>query len=160
MTYICSVSYMCVSLPLSKICSQLLPGIGGGSQTQFLAQRVSGYSWCSEVSQGSVSCVLFAYAPHHRHRFVSLSGMYFSLQYLSLSDAVVIKFISPILTGFSGAIFLKEPLSHREILAGCKFFFDCSHHDRYLHGFSIQFFWCSSDRQASNFIWWFASDSV
>jgi len=55
--------------------------------------------------------------------FISLSGMYFSLQYLSLSDAVVLKFIVPTLTGFSGAIFLKEPLSLKEVLTGlCSFF--------------------------------------
>ncbi|KAH9980407.1 hypothetical protein BJV74DRAFT_779691 [Russula compacta] len=54
--------------------------------------------------------------------FIALSGMYFSLQYLSLSDAVVLQFIAPILTGFSGAIFLKETLSVKEIIAGlCSF---------------------------------------
>jgi len=35
-----------------------------------------------------------------------------------LSDATVLTFLTPILTGFSGAIFLKEPLSLRELLAG------------------------------------------
>jgi hypothetical protein len=45
--------------------------------------------------------------------------MYFSLQYLSLSDATVLTFIAPILTGFSGAVFLKESLSIGEVLAGC-----------------------------------------
>ncbi|KAH9974970.1 hypothetical protein BGW80DRAFT_1204450 [Lactifluus volemus] len=49
--------------------------------------------------------------------FISLAGVYFSLQHLSLSDAMVIKFIVPILTGFSGAIFLKESLTLKEILA-------------------------------------------
>ncbi|KAI0247426.1 drug/metabolite transporter superfamily [Lactifluus subvellereus] len=54
--------------------------------------------------------------------FIALSGMYFSLQYLSLSDAVVLKFIVPTLTGFSGAIFLKEPLTLKEVLTGlCSF---------------------------------------
>ncbi|KAH9052765.1 integral membrane protein DUF6 [Lactarius vividus] len=54
--------------------------------------------------------------------FVSLAGMYFSLQYLSLSDATVLTFIAPILTSFSGAVFLKEPLSFRETLSGlCSF---------------------------------------
>jgi drug/metabolite transporter (DMT)-like permease len=46
--------------------------------------------------------------------------MYFSLQHLSLSDATVLTFMAPILTGFSGAVFLKEPLSIGEVLAGCK----------------------------------------
>jgi len=39
-----------------------------------------------------------------------------------LSDATVLTFLIPILTGFSGAIFLKEPLSLKELLAGlCSF---------------------------------------
>ncbi|KAH9170220.1 drug/metabolite transporter [Lactarius sanguifluus] len=54
--------------------------------------------------------------------FLTLSGAYFSLQHLSLSDATVLTFIAPILTGFSGAIFLKEPLSIGETVAGlCSF---------------------------------------
>ncbi|KAH8987213.1 hypothetical protein EDB92DRAFT_1818055 [Lactarius akahatsu] len=54
--------------------------------------------------------------------FFSLAGMYFSLQYLSLSDATVLTFIAPILTSFSGAVFLKESLSFRETLSGlCSF---------------------------------------
>jgi drug/metabolite transporter (DMT)-like permease len=47
--------------------------------------------------------------------------MYFSLQHLSLSDATVLTFIAPILTGFSGAVFLKESLSIGEVLAGCEY---------------------------------------
>ncbi|KAI9450011.1 hypothetical protein BJY52DRAFT_1419732 [Lactarius psammicola] len=54
--------------------------------------------------------------------FFGLSGLYFSLQYLSLSDAMVLSFLSPILTGFTGAMFLKEPLSLKELFAGlCSF---------------------------------------
>ncbi|KAI9439324.1 integral membrane protein DUF6 [Lactarius indigo] len=54
--------------------------------------------------------------------FFGLSGVYFSLQYLSLSDATVLTFMVPIFTGFSGAVFLKESLSLRELLAGlCSF---------------------------------------
>jgi drug/metabolite transporter (DMT)-like permease len=59
-------------------------------------------------------------ASHRRRRFTAISGMYFSLKYLSFSDAVVMKFIAPILTGFSGAIFLKERLPLKQICAGCK----------------------------------------
>ncbi|KAI0300666.1 hypothetical protein B0F90DRAFT_1629305 [Multifurca ochricompacta] len=51
--------------------------------------------------------------------FFGLSGMYFSLQHLSLSDAMVLSYLAPILTGFSGAIFLKESLSLKDVLAGC-----------------------------------------
>jgi len=54
--------------------------------------------------------------------FTAISGMYFSLQHLSLSDAMVLKFFVPFLTGLSGAIFLKEPYNVTEILAGlCSF---------------------------------------
>jgi len=35
-----------------------------------------------------------------------------------LSDAVVLKFLAPILTGFSGVIFLEESLSLKEVIAG------------------------------------------
>jgi hypothetical protein len=58
--------------------------------------------------------------------------MYFSLQYLSLSDAVVLKFLAPILTGFSGAIFLKESLSLKGVIAGREHFMKCFDVDRYL----------------------------
>lgn len=55
--------------------------------------------------------------------FIAISGTYFSLQHLSLSDAMVLKFFVPFLTGISGAIFLKEPYTIKEILAGlCSFF--------------------------------------
>jgi len=50
--------------------------------------------------------------------FTGLCGMYFSLQYLSLSDATVLTFLTPTFIGFSGALFLKEPLSPRALLAG------------------------------------------
>ncbi|KAI0048180.1 DUF6-domain-containing protein, partial [Auriscalpium vulgare] len=55
--------------------------------------------------------------------FFGLFGMYFSLKYLSLSDATVLTFLAPIFTGFTGALFLKEPFSRKEFLAGlCSFF--------------------------------------
>jgi drug/metabolite transporter (DMT)-like permease len=52
---------------------------------------------------------------------MGLCGVYFSLQYLSLSDATVLTFLIPTFTGFSGALFLKEPFSLRELLAGCTY---------------------------------------
>jgi hypothetical protein len=58
-------------------------------------------------------------SPHRHPRFIGLSGGYFSLQYLSLSDATVLTFLAPILTAFSGAIFLKETLSLKDMCAGC-----------------------------------------
>ena len=59
--------------------------------------------------------------PHCYCRFLGIYGAYSSVQYLSLSDATVLTFIAPILTGFSGAVFLKEPFSIGEVLAGCTY---------------------------------------
>lgn len=50
--------------------------------------------------------------------FFGLFGVYYSLQYLSLSDATVLTFLSPLLTAAVGAIVLKEDFSRREALAG------------------------------------------
>jgi drug/metabolite transporter (DMT)-like permease len=71
---------------------------------------------------GYDSTFVLVNASHHYHRFTALSGMFFSLKYLSLSDAVVLRFIAPILTGFTGTIFLKERVSLKEFVAGCKYF--------------------------------------
>ncbi|KAI0629271.1 DUF6-domain-containing protein [Trametes polyzona] len=50
--------------------------------------------------------------------FVGLFSLYYSLQYLSLSDATVLQFLAPIFTAISGAVLLREPLSWREVAAG------------------------------------------
>ena|SRR5258708_27587113 len=55
-----------------------------------------------------------------RFSFIGLSGLYFSLEHLSVSDATMLTFITPILLGFSGAIFLKEPVSLKEMFSGCR----------------------------------------
>jgi drug/metabolite transporter (DMT)-like permease len=51
---------------------------------------------------------------------MGLAGMYASLVHLSLSDATMLTFVAPILTGFSGALILKETVSLREMFAGCR----------------------------------------
>jgi drug/metabolite transporter (DMT)-like permease len=54
--------------------------------------------------------------------FFTIWGVLFSLQYLSLPDATVLTYLTPILTGFTGALFLGEVLSLRESVAGlCSF---------------------------------------
>ncbi len=80
-------------------------------------------SYCWEVSQG----VYLHCTPSRSFisdifviRFIGLFGIYFSLQYLSLSDATVLTFLAPICTVFTGAILLGETFSHRQILAGSK----------------------------------------
>ena len=50
--------------------------------------------------------------------FFGLFGIYYSLQYLDLSDATVLTFLVPILTGYFGRIFLKEPFLRTELYAG------------------------------------------
>ncbi|KAF8621952.1 hypothetical protein AX15_007383 [Amanita polypyramis BW_CC] len=50
--------------------------------------------------------------------FVGLSGLYFSLQYLSLSDATVLTFLSPLCTAVAGALFLHESFRLTQALAG------------------------------------------
>ncbi|KAH9475214.1 putative transport protein [Psilocybe cubensis] len=50
--------------------------------------------------------------------FIGLFGIYFSLQYLSLSDATVLTFLSPTTTTVAGAIFLKEKFIIRQAVAG------------------------------------------
>lgn len=108
-----------VSLP-----NVTISGIGGKFQTHCVVQKVYGLCYCSGAIQGRC-CSFGDVAPHGHHRFTALSGMYFSLQYLSLSDAVVLKFLAPILTGFSGTIFLGESLSLKEVTAGCEHFMKC-----------------------------------
>ncbi|KAF8495943.1 hypothetical protein F5888DRAFT_511455 [Russula emetica] len=49
--------------------------------------------------------------------FIGLTGLYLSLEHLSVSDANILTFITPILLGFSGPAYLKESLSLREMLS-------------------------------------------
>jgi EamA-like transporter family len=74
-------------------------------------------SRCFRVGRSS----LLLYSPSLRHsfyRFFGLFGIYFSLKYLSLSDAVVLTFLSPTTTAIAGFIFLHENLSRKEVFAG------------------------------------------
>ncbi|KIL61027.1 hypothetical protein M378DRAFT_868689 [Amanita muscaria Koide BX008] len=50
--------------------------------------------------------------------FIGLFGIYFSLQYLSLSDATVLTFLSPLCTAAAGAILLKENFRLSQAFAG------------------------------------------
>ncbi|EPS96320.1 hypothetical protein FOMPIDRAFT_1130587 [Fomitopsis schrenkii] len=49
--------------------------------------------------------------------FIGLFGLYFSLQYLSVSDATVLQFLAPIFTAVAGALFLKEHFSKEQAFA-------------------------------------------
>ncbi|KAF8881629.1 drug/metabolite transporter superfamily [Infundibulicybe gibba] len=50
--------------------------------------------------------------------FFGLFGIYYSLQYLSLSDATVLTFLAPLCTAIAGSLLLGEKFSVREALAG------------------------------------------
>ncbi|PPQ67786.1 hypothetical protein CVT25_009090 [Psilocybe cyanescens] len=50
--------------------------------------------------------------------FIGLFGIYFALQYLSLSDATVLTFLSPTCTAIAGSIFLGEVFVVRQAVAG------------------------------------------
>ena len=51
--------------------------------------------------------------------FIGLYGIYFSLQYLDLSDAVVLTFLAPICTSIAGAVLLGERFTIKQALASC-----------------------------------------
>lgn len=53
--------------------------------------------------------------------FFGLFGIYYALQYLSLADATVLTFLAPILTTFTGAMFLGERFSWKQVAAGRKY---------------------------------------
>jgi len=50
--------------------------------------------------------------------FLAIFGAYFALEYLSLSDATVLSFLSPLCTVAAGALFLKESFRGSQALAG------------------------------------------
>src|SRR5438045_2683272 len=50
--------------------------------------------------------------------FFGLFGIYYSVQYLDLSDATVLTFLAPTLTACFGRVFLKEPFIRTELYAG------------------------------------------
>ncbi|KAI0740127.1 drug/metabolite transporter [Earliella scabrosa] len=49
--------------------------------------------------------------------FTGLFGTYYALQYLSLSDATVLSFLTPMTTAVTGALFLKETLTLKQVSA-------------------------------------------
>ncbi|KDR72929.1 hypothetical protein GALMADRAFT_252278 [Galerina marginata CBS 339.88] len=50
--------------------------------------------------------------------FFGLFGVYYSLQYLSLSDATVLTFLAPMCTAMAGSVLLGENFTRREAFAG------------------------------------------
>jgi len=83
-----------------------------GVRLLLVFRGVSGYVVCGWT-------IIVIFHNESNLRFFGLIGVYFSLQYLSLSDATVITFLSPLCTAASGAMFLGENFSRKELFAGC-----------------------------------------
>ncbi|KAG8776282.1 hypothetical protein FRC12_001012 [Ceratobasidium sp. 428] len=50
--------------------------------------------------------------------FFGIFGLYYSLQYMSLSDATVLTFLAPSITALLGFTILHEPISRGQVVAG------------------------------------------
>jgi drug/metabolite transporter (DMT)-like permease len=79
------------------------------------------------IFRGFSGCVVFslpkASIPNtFDTRFFGLFGIYFSLQYLSLSDATVITFLAPTGTAIAGALLLQEKIRRADLWAARKLF--------------------------------------
>jgi len=91
--------------------------------------------FCGSVSRHIPSIVADITIPSHR--FFGIFGVYYSLQYLSLSDATVLtyvlcwcftydvqtktpmfRFLSPLTTAIAGALLLSEPFTRKEAFSG------------------------------------------
>ena len=98
-------------------------GLWRTSPTLCWVQREFDYCCCSEVLLGPPSpdqSFNFVLKRFLSRRFVGLFGIYYSLQYLSLTDATVLTFLVPMCTAMTGAFFLGEKFSRREVFAGRK----------------------------------------
>ena len=122
MIYVFSISYLYVFQGRrSSLVANHFQLLAEDSKPTPRSQRCQAFASATGVHRVKMLPV-FVNTLHRHHRFTALSGMYFSLQYLSYSDAVLLRYIAPILTGFSGAIFLKERLFLKQFVAGCKYF--------------------------------------
>lgn len=130
-TYICCMVYMYVTDLFLLISSHYfsLSGYGRRFPIHFSVPRKFDYFSCSEASRGEQINLLIprTWPSHNRNHlsfsFFGLFGIYYSLNYLSLSDATVLTFLSPMTTALAGAIFLHEAFSKREALAGREYRF-------------------------------------
>ncbi|MDI1487315.1 MAG: hypothetical protein OHK93_006584 [Ramalina farinacea] len=80
----------------------------------------SGYQWLAKVEHApfgprSVWGLLVARGVGG---FFGVYGMYYSLQYLPLSDATVITFLAPLVTGLACSVLINEPFTRSEQVAG------------------------------------------
>lgn len=82
-----------------------------GVRTILFVRGVTG--WVLAYSRGLKLSTIFP-SP----RFFGLSGMYWSLQYLSVADATVLVFLTPLTAAVAGTVFLKESYSIKQAVAG------------------------------------------
>lgn len=101
--------------PSARLCTKVDDPILGPKEVRPLL-IFRGVSGC--VSSPFLS--LYCPSIDLRTRFFGLFGIYYSLQYLSLSDATVLTFLSPLCTAIAGALFLKEKMRRTQALAGRK----------------------------------------
>ena len=87
------------------------------------------------------------------YRFFGLFGVYYSLEYLSLSDSTVLTFLVPMCTALAGALFLGEKFSCREVFAGRKWTIPISKKIHLLKTISREFGGRCSDCTAYRYIW-------
>jgi EamA-like transporter family len=86
-----------------------------------LAQKVFDCFYFFGDSQGTFfTCKFVQLLTSYQPRFFGLFGIYFSLEYLSLSDAVVLTFLSPFCTGIAGSVLLGETFTRKETFASRK----------------------------------------
>ena len=65
--------------------------------------------------------------------FVGLTGLYYSLQYLSLADATVLTFLIPLAAGIAGSVFLGETFTKKQVSASREsrgLIFSCTCHNQ------------------------------
>ena len=93
------------------------------------------------VSSGALRFLFGQHLSIHEvySRFFGLFGVYYSLQYLSLSDATVLTFLAPMFTCVTGAVILKEDFHWKQAVAGCEF--PISWQSAYTHVFTFKCSW-------------------
>jgi len=73
---------------------------------------------CRGFSGYALNSSLFSIDIHQfGSRFIGIFGVYYALQYLSLSDSIVLTFLSPLSTAIAGSLVLKERFKKGEAFA-------------------------------------------
>ena len=67
-------------------------------------------------------CLIIIMFPAHVavDSFLAMFGLYYPLQYLSLSDVTVLMFLTPLCTALAGVVLLGENFRRREAFVGSR----------------------------------------